>query len=76
MQQFQSLQRLLTFYAMTLLVMLGLYYFNMFYGIKKHGEQHSVDTFYLLQHKVTSRDELLNSDIKEITLPLRTRAIS
>ncbi|MCD1279874.1 response regulator [Psychrobacter sp. CCUG 69069] len=66
MQQFQSLQRLLTFYAMTLLVMLGLYYFNMFYGIKKHGEQHSVDTFYLLQHKVTSGDELLNRDIKEI----------
>ena len=66
MQQFQSLQRLLIFYALTLLVMLALYYVTIFHEIKKHSEQHSIDTFYALQHEVTERDGLLNPDIKKI----------
>ena len=66
MQQFQSLQRLLIFYALTLLVMLALYYVTIFNEIKKHSEQHSIDTFYALQHEVTERDGLLNPDIKKI----------
>ncbi|WP_198333405.1 response regulator [Psychrobacter aquimaris] len=66
MQQFQSLQRLLIFYALTLLVMLTLYYVTIFHEIKKHSEQHSIDTFYALQHEVTERDGLLNPDIKKI----------
>ena len=44
MQQFQSLQRLLIFYALSLTVMLLLYYVTMFDGMKKHSEQHSIDT--------------------------------
>ncbi|MGP5202415.1 response regulator [Psychrobacter aquimaris] len=66
MQQFQSLQRLLIFYALTLLVMLVMYYVTIFHEIKKHSEQHSIDTFYALQHEVTERDGLLNPDIKKI----------
>ena len=66
MQQFQSLQRLLIFYALTLLVMLTLYYVTIFHEIKKHSEQHSIDTFYALQHEVTEHDGLLNPDIKKI----------
>lgn len=60
MQQFQSLQRLLIFYALTLLVMLSIYYFALFHEIKKHSEQHSIDTFHTLQYEVTERDDLLN----------------
>ena len=66
MQQFQSLQRLLIFYALTLLVMLSIYYFALFHEIKKHSEQHSIDTFHTLQYEVTERDDLLNPDIKRI----------
>ena len=66
MQQFQSLQRLLIFYALTLLVMLSIYYFALFHEIKKHSEQHSIDTFQTLQYEVTERDDLLNPDIKRI----------
>ena len=66
MQQFQSLQRLLIFYALTLLVMLSIYYFALFHEMKKHSEQHSIDTFHTLQYEVTERDDLLNPDIKRI----------
>ncbi len=66
MQQFQSLQRLLIFYTLTLLTMLALYYFTLFYDMKKHSEQRSIDTFRSLQHEVTEQTGLLNRDIKNI----------
>ncbi len=66
MQQFQSLQRLLIFYTLTLLAMLALYYSTLFYEIKNHSEQHSIDTFHSLQHEVTEQTGLINSDIKQI----------
>lgn len=66
MQQFQSLQRLLIFYALTLLVMLALYYGTIFHEIKKHSEQYSIDTFHALQHAVTEHDDLLDPDIQKI----------
>ncbi|ERL56525.1 response regulator [Psychrobacter aquaticus] len=66
MQQFQSLQRLLLFYTLTLLAMLALYYSTLFYEIKNHSEQHSIYTFRLLQHDVIKQASLLNSDIKKI----------
>ncbi|GAF57311.1 hypothetical protein JCM18902_4 [Psychrobacter sp. JCM 18902] len=66
MQQFQSLQRLLIFYALTLLVMLSIYYFALFHEMKNHSEQQSIDNFHTLQYEVTERDDLLNPDIKRI----------
>lgn len=66
MQQFQSLQRLLIFYALTLLVMLSIYYFALFHEMKNQSEQQSIDTFHTLQYEVTEREDLLNPDIKRI----------
>ncbi|MGP4715691.1 response regulator [Psychrobacter sp. T6-6] len=66
MQQFQSLQRLLIFYALTLLVMLLLYYVTMFDGIRQHSEQHSIDTFYSLQHSIIEHADPIDEDIETI----------
>ncbi|MCG3843463.1 response regulator [Psychrobacter sp. Ps1] len=66
MQQFQSLQRLLIFYALSLTVMLLLYYVTMFDGMKKHSEQHSIDTFYALQHSIIEHAAPVDSEIKKI----------
>jgi hypothetical protein len=66
MQQFQSLQRLLIFYALSLTVMLLLYYVTMFDGMKKHSEQHSIDTFYALQHSIIEHAAPVDSEIKRI----------
>ena len=66
MQQFQSLQRLLIFYALSLTVMLLLYYVTMFDGMKKHSEQHSIDTFYALQHSIIEHAVPVDSEIKKI----------
>ena len=66
MQQFQSLQRLLLFYTVTLLTMLSLYYFALFDHIKTDNKQQSVDTFALLQHAVIEHTTPLNSEIKEV----------
>ncbi|MBH0094832.1 response regulator [Psychrobacter sp. NZS113] len=63
MQQFQSLKRLLIFYALTLLVMLVLYYFSLFHEIKTNSEQQSIDTFYSLQHEITEHTGPLNPEI-------------
>ncbi|MGB6927532.1 sensor histidine kinase, partial [Psychrobacter sp.] len=66
MQQFQSLQRLLIFYALSLTVMLLLYYVTLFDGMKKHSEQHSIDTFYALQHSIIEHAAPVDSEIKRI----------
>ncbi|MDN3441917.1 response regulator [Psychrobacter sp. APC 3279] len=66
MQQFQSLQRLLIFYTLSLTVMLLLYYVILFDGMKKHSEQHSIDTFYSLQHSIIEHAVPLDSEIKTI----------
>ncbi|WP_394124696.1 response regulator [Psychrobacter nivimaris] len=66
MQQFQSLQRLLIFYTLSLTVMLLLYYVTLFDGMKKHSEQHSIDTFYSLQHSIIEHAAPVDSEIKKI----------
>lgn len=66
MQQFQSLQRLLLFYTVTLLTMLSLYYFALFDDITADNKQQSIDTFEWLQHAVTEHAAPLNSEIQEI----------
>ncbi|MGB6824633.1 response regulator [Psychrobacter sp.] len=66
MQQFQSLQRLLIFYTLSLTVMLLLYYVTLFDGMKKHSEQHSIDTFYALQHSIIEHAAPVDSEIKKI----------
>ncbi|GAF51582.1 HAMP domain-containing sensor histidine kinase [Psychrobacter sp. JCM 18900] len=66
MQQFQSLQRLLIFYTLSLTVMLLLYYVTLFDGMKKHSEQHSIDTFYSLQHSIIEHAAPVDSEIKRI----------
>lgn len=65
MQQFQSLQRLLTFYALSLLVMLTLYYVTLFNDVKENSERQSIDTFHSLQHDITHIAPL-NSEIKKL----------
>lgn len=59
MQQFQSLQRLLIFYTLTLTVMLLLYYVALFHEMKQNSEQQSIDTFYALQHDITTSLSML-----------------
>ncbi|MEZ7503406.1 response regulator [Psychrobacter sp. Arc29] len=66
MQQFQSLQRLLIFYASTLLVMLLLYYVTLFDGLRHHSEQHSIDTFHALQHSITEHAAPIDIEIEKI----------
>ncbi|MDN6276341.1 MAG: hypothetical protein ACTHYX_05440, partial [Psychrobacter sp.] len=57
MQQFQSLQRLLFFYALTLLVTLILYYFTLFHDMKSDNEQDSIHTFRALQYEITKHKQ-------------------
>ncbi len=66
MQQFQSLQRLLIFYTLTLLAMLTVYYGTMFYEMRQHNEQHSIESFYSLEHEVTGLTNPTNAEIKKI----------
>ncbi len=66
MQQFQSLQRLLIFYTLTLLAMLSLYYFTMFYEMRNDSEQRSVEIFHSLQYEITEHTNPIDSEIKEI----------
>ena len=66
MQQFQSLQRLIIFYGLTVLVMLALYYFTLFYDVKQHNEEQSVDIFHTLQHEITSHTIPVNTEIKTL----------
>ena len=66
MQQFQSLQRLLIFYTLTLLAMLSLYYFTMFYEMRNDSEQRSVEVFHSLQYEITEYTNPIDSEIKEI----------
>ncbi|MGO3875068.1 MAG: response regulator [Psychrobacter celer] len=66
MQQFQSLQRLLLFYVLTLLVMLVLYYVMLFDGMRQYQQQHSVDTFFTLQHELTEHAVLRNDELKGV----------
>ena len=66
MQQFKSLQRLLIFYTLTLLAMLAVYYGTMFYEMRQHNEQHSIQSFYNLQHEITQLSNPTNLAIKKI----------
>ncbi|WP_296242916.1 MULTISPECIES: hybrid sensor histidine kinase/response regulator [unclassified Psychrobacter] len=66
MQQFKSLQRLLIFYTLTLLTMLSVYYGTMFYEMRQHNKQHSLQSFYELQYEITELDDPKNADIKKI----------
>lgn len=76
MQQFQSLKRLLIFYALTLLVMLVLYYFTLFHEIKTNSEQQSINTFYSLQHEITEHAGPLNPEIDRFLKQLAFEGIS
>lgn len=66
MQQFQSLQRLLIFYTLTLLAMLTVYYGTMFYEMRQHSEQHSIESFSSLEYEVTGLTNPTNAEIKKI----------
>ena len=66
MQQFQSLQRLLTFYGLTVLVMLALYYFTLFYEIKEDSKAQSIHTFHTLQQDVNRYTVPTNAEIKAV----------
>jgi len=66
MQQFQSLRRLLIFYALTLLAMLVTYYCSLFQVIKQNNEQRSIDTFYSLQYEITEHSSITDAEITSI----------
>lgn len=66
MQQFKSLQRLLIFYALTLLAMLLMYYVTLFDVIKHRSEQHSIDTFHSLEHSIFEHAAPIDVEIEKI----------
>ena len=66
MQQFQSLQRLLIFYTLTLIAMLSLYYFIMFDEMRNYNKQHSVEVFHALQYEISEYNTPVNSILKGI----------
>ena len=66
MQQFQSLQRLLIFYTLTLIAMLSLYYFIMFDEMRNYNQQHSVEVFHALQYEISEYNTPINSILKDI----------
>ncbi|MEN6669522.1 response regulator [Psychrobacter sp. B38] len=66
MLQFQSLQRLLIFYGLTVLSMLALYYFALFHDVKEDNKEQSVATFYALQHEIIEHMVPLNTEIKQV----------
>ena len=66
MPQFQSLQRLLAFYTLTLLAMLSLYYFIMFHEMKNDSKQHSVEIFHTLQYQISELSNPINPAVKKI----------
>lgn len=66
MPQFQSLQRLLAFYTLTLLAMLSLYYFIMFHEMKNDSKQHSVEIFHTLQYQISELGNPINPAVKKI----------
>ena len=65
MQQFKSLQRLLIFYTLTLITMLSLYYFVLFYEMREASKQRSVEIFHTLQHEVSEYSNPINPVIKD-----------
>ena len=66
MPQFQSLQRLLAFYTLTLFAMLLLYYFILFHEMKNDSKQHSVEVFHTLQYQVSELNNPINPVVKKI----------
>ncbi len=66
MQQFQSLQRLLVFYTLTLVAMLSLYYFILFHEMRNYNKQHSVEVFHTLQHEMSEYNNPINPVLKDI----------
>ncbi|SNT71098.1 response regulator [Psychrobacter sp. LV10R520-6] len=66
MQQFQSLQRLLFFYTLTLIIMLSLYYVVMFLDLKTHSKQHTLSIFNSLQYELIEQAEPTDADIEKI----------
>lgn len=63
MHQFQSLKRLLTFYALTLIVMLVLYYSMLFVTLKTDTEQHSQMVYNTLRYELMNHGTITNEDI-------------
>ena len=66
MQQYQSLKRLLSFYALTLLVMLVLYYSMMLLTLKSHSQEYSQIIFQALIHELTETGIPTDDDINAI----------
>ncbi len=66
MPQFQSLIRLLLFYAFTLLIMVSLYYVALYIGLKEYSKQNSMAIFDNLQHEIIEHGVATNSDVEAI----------
>lgn len=65
MQQFQSLKRLLIFYALTLLVMLSLYYVALYIGLKDNSKANSINAFEYLKHDLNEHITSWNYDVNK-----------
>ena len=66
MRQFKSLTRLLIFYALSLLIMLALYYIMIFSMLKNDSQHYSQIVFDALHHEVTQHSTLTNPEIVDI----------
>lgn len=68
MQQFQSLRRLLSFYILTLFIMLFLYYAMLFSTLRENNVQHSQMVFQTLKYDLAGYDAITNDNINKLLL--------
>lgn len=66
MPQFQSLKRLLTFYLMTLIILLSLYYAMMVVMLKTVNQQQSLSAFEALSYDISTLDSPNDDDIERL----------
>lgn len=66
MQQFQTLKRLLLFYALTLFIMLSLYYIALYVEMDRYNKQQSVQVFDNLQFEIKQYVTPTNADVKRL----------
>ena len=68
MQQFHSLRRMLSFYILTLFIMLFLYYAMLFLTLRENTIKHSQMVFQTLKSNLADYDAITNDNINKLLL--------
>ena len=66
MQQFQSLKRVLSFYILTLFIMLLMYYVMLFSILRENTKRHSQLVFQTLKHDLSNDNVVNNENINKV----------